>query len=500
MLQQCLCNLAHHRAYQRLVSAVVVFLLFVFILLNLPARSGKLLHTESDAQMMAAAIGQVDEFVPMEVEVKMSAQKDAEQGKVAAPDNANGLLDIGENSLPSQRHLTLVNLGLTMHSKCPACLGTELCEDIQDGHLRINKDEDLSVDSHVTIHQGLYQTSTPVWIKSFVRGDRFVSFEENVCLNRTGKAQCDVKKVIKDSFVAQAATFKPDRIKQQYVVAHNDPSGVRSVACATNSLMEQFQDATFDPGDVSLAARAMFYVALTVYPEINNLRFLTNTKSESYFVDLVGVCGRIAVFSNPGTPLTYVIKTGDWHQRAGIALQLFYMIDSFMKEDDSVFMIYSGFNTSNIYINNEGRVVLVDAHYLSFIDKESIGIEYEIPEGDLCNSDCLDKFQNELYSASPSPLQDAACRRASTMTMNIMFAQLCQHVLSDLPQHTHQPLHSGKATGLMHSPPIEQSSNIQSALKECVEETVWSGRIAAAEELKEILSMYANEHGPNADV
>ena len=42
--------------------------------------------------------------------------------------------------------------------------------------------------------------------------------------------------------------------------------------CMTDALLEQIEDATFEPGDVSPADMSMFYTALTLYPEVNNLR------------------------------------------------------------------------------------------------------------------------------------------------------------------------------------------------------------------------------------
>ena len=81
---------------------------------------------------------------------------------------------------------------LTKLSKCPACFGRDICEEIDNGVIQIDVPREWTFEKKKGVYFGRRHGTENIVIKTLVRDGDFKKFDSFICQNVTGTAECDV--------------------------------------------------------------------------------------------------------------------------------------------------------------------------------------------------------------------------------------------------------------------------------------------------------------------
>ena len=111
---------------------------------------------------------------------------------------------------------------LTAQSKCPACFGLDLCEDIQEGELKlINEHEETSnLFFRGTFKRYDVPGLTRVMVVAYDSSEEFKLFDDFICKNASAGLGCDVGDAVMDTFMAGHDALKPQFLKKAFRIAH----------------------------------------------------------------------------------------------------------------------------------------------------------------------------------------------------------------------------------------------------------------------------------------
>lgn len=129
--------------------------------------------------------------------------------------------------IPQDPDLEKVPAALTQTSKCPACLGQSLCEDIDQGIIKIRpqsiSDEGFKKGS---VYYGKYEESEVI-LKTLSPLEDWNKFDSFLCRNMSQGANCDVSSVILKSYMAKPQlSLTTSHLKEAYRIVHEKPDGL----------------------------------------------------------------------------------------------------------------------------------------------------------------------------------------------------------------------------------------------------------------------------------
>lgn len=397
----------------------------------------------------------------------------------------------------------------TQKDRCPACFGMELCEAIEKNEILV----DIPDEQTEAVKKGVYfgtWNDVPVAIKrlsSELYPKEFKLFDQFICKNVTGSANCDVSSAIvnKSCFVQKEKAFDQSFLHQAWKIAYSDggPLSLPYSLCLTSDIVDEFSkmygaSADGDPSKLTPNQRAVLFTSMAVQPESLILKFIMDKQFHRISPKFHGACGRLIVVEHGGVLLEHYLNQ-TFAERAEYALQLLGLVNMLWHTDPTWFALYKEFEFENVAVSYDREIYLIDYEELILIQNsnmdESIEDHETFLKDKMCNKDCFDDLWKNLSNTQQLSYlgRQRQCHSLHAISSAYMYSQLCRNILSDLSEHRRLADKNGrKYRGLLHSIPStgeqkEAESYINFALQECVHETSSGGRDAAVNKLSEIL-------------
>lgn len=118
---------------------------------------------------------------------------------------------------------------LLQDEKCPACYGEELCEEINNGELKIEMPKIPTAASKKGVYFGQWQ-GKKIALKTLDNEDfsNFQKFDRFICANQSLSSDCDTSSaVLNPKCVAmQEASFLPENLQEAWRIAHTGTDGL----------------------------------------------------------------------------------------------------------------------------------------------------------------------------------------------------------------------------------------------------------------------------------
>ena len=151
------------------------------------------------------------------------AQPPSETIWVAADDDHNDLKIYGNLTDVPLKHPQKVPDILTKLSKCPACFGRDICEEIDNGVIQIDVPPEWTFTKDKGVYFGRRHGTENIVIKTLVRDKVFKKFDSFICQNVTGTAECDVGNAIARSYVVSENAWTSKHLQETWKIVHPFP-------------------------------------------------------------------------------------------------------------------------------------------------------------------------------------------------------------------------------------------------------------------------------------
>jgi len=112
---------------------------------------------------------------------------------------------------------------LTKLSKCPACFGRDICEEIDNGVIQIDVPPEWTFAKDKGVYFGRRHGTENIVIKTLVRDKVFKKFDSFICQNVTGTAECDVGDAIARSYVVSENAWTSKHLQETWKIIHPFP-------------------------------------------------------------------------------------------------------------------------------------------------------------------------------------------------------------------------------------------------------------------------------------
>jgi hypothetical protein len=121
--------------------------------------------------------------------------------------------------------LEKVPIDWTALETCPACFGTDMCDAIKAGEIRINIPQVETPASKKGVYLGQWH-DIPVAVKRLSNWypKEFELFDKFICGSVTGKEKCNVAEAIvrQNSLAQQAKAFTPDYVHHAWQISYKE--------------------------------------------------------------------------------------------------------------------------------------------------------------------------------------------------------------------------------------------------------------------------------------
>ena len=183
----------------RVLCYVFAFVLVAFLLLQYFLNSGKLTAN--------------NQFTPSETDPSREAQ--------IVHINDFETIDLYTNVTNEPlKSLRRVPDNLTKLSKCPACFGRDICDEIESGTIQIDVPEAWAWTKYKGVYFGLRHGIERIVVKTLVRDKVFQKFDSFICQNVTGTSECNVADAIARSYIVNENTWTSRHFQESWKIVH----------------------------------------------------------------------------------------------------------------------------------------------------------------------------------------------------------------------------------------------------------------------------------------
>ena len=142
-------------------------------------------------------------------------------------DRVEDLINQQRLIVPQDPDLEKIPESLIQQSKCPACLGRSLCEDIAQGFIKM-RPQSISDTGFKkgSIYYGKYEESEVI-VKTLSPQEDWDKFDRFLCRNTSQSEHCDVSSVILKSYMAKPElALTIPHLKEAYKIVHDKSDGL----------------------------------------------------------------------------------------------------------------------------------------------------------------------------------------------------------------------------------------------------------------------------------
>ncbi|XP_078675080.1 divergent protein kinase domain 2A-like [Branchiostoma floridae x Branchiostoma belcheri] len=372
---------------------------------------------------------------------------------------------------------------LLRNDRCPACLGDNLCEEFEDGMIKLGSEV---TSGKVKAYAGTWD-KVNVTVTQCASEELLETFEKFVCEPET---TCDVGEVLLKQNLKEL--LQVEYLKKSLQVLHPNKS-LPATSCMSKPLLKMLQR-TFDDNrnkKLNRLEQAHLYTALHTCPHIALLKAIPRKKLP--VPAFLGACGNLVAMETPGKPLSmYLEVKGPWQVRANLSLQLLQMLDDFQNKDPDWLLMSVDVNIENFSVSSDGQLFLTNLGAMTIINKHNLDKNSTSKQASVCNEACFRGFARSLLERP-----ETSCRQAARYSQ-VMYALACQRILgcwqTDRSGQGRVTLSSSKDTaceygrGLLYGPPRGVKRELENLLTDCVEETKPDGRTKALKQIKVLLA------------
>ena len=225
----------------------------------------------------------------------------------------------------------------------------------------------------------------------------------------------------------------------------------------------------------------MLITTVATFPDAAVNRFILQAGIRIPKLGFYGACGRVVAVEGGYKPLSDYMEQS-LEVRKGLAAQLLKLLEILINEDPNWMLFTTDITMDNLVVTTAGEVVFHDLNQIMFIDRDMVdeGTNEEEKE---CDFQCLWRFYEDLVEGSDT----TGCYQMADRA-EIMFALACRNVLSDMEEERKIRPKSADQRGLLHSMADEDElEEVNSLIRDCVDETMRSGRLQATMNLAELL-------------
>ena len=240
----------------------------------------------------------------------------------------------------------------------------------------------------------------------------------------------------------------------------------------------------------------MLITSVATFPDAAANRFILQAGIRIPKLGFYGACGRVLAVEGGYKPLSDYMEQS-LEVRKGLAAQLLKLLEILINEDANWMLVTTDITMDNLVVTTGGEVVFHDLNQIMFIDRDMVDEDTNEDERSIdkeCDFQCLWRFYEDLVEGSDK----TGCYQMADKA-EIMFALACRNVLSDMAEERKIRPKSADQRGLLHSMVDEDElAEVNSLIRDCVDETQRPGRLQATMNLAELLLADFNE-GENND-
>ncbi|CAG0879726.1 unnamed protein product [Darwinula stevensoni] len=330
---------------------------------------------------------------------------------------------------------------LTEAGKCPACFGTSLCPDAEEGRLRLWGRSSASLLPASLLSATLLNVRNVYWgvwtVQDSFRGDKdmpvvFKKLAHDSELRELDRRICQAANMSSDCDVSTAGTRLSHSLDGDWdwdrglslvkalagPTRSSDPS---PLACPSRRLLTSMRTLFLGLAQEPLGLPLLLLLALNPEPILLEMM---NEDPGGHVPHVFGYCGRVVVVEDAGDPLSGFLRS-DWGTRAGLAVQLLDLARRLSPAVDgfAVYLMDLGYDN---FLVAEGRLRLADVEHVVVVDtavppdhvgKETWETEHK-SDPDLCDG-CLGFRPEDLCSHRSSDHNFYAVCSVSPFLMSI---------------------------------------------------------------------------------
>eukprot|EP00058_Branchiostoma_floridae_P007590 XP_002593078.1 hypothetical protein BRAFLDRAFT_72848 [Branchiostoma floridae] len=364
--------------------------------------------------------------------------------------------------------------------KCPACFGTDLCEEFENGKILFKYSSRLRIldifnikNVYFAIYEGM-----EVALKRLGHNSEFDQLDRWIC--ETGKEgpQCHIPSV---TYYSNFSRVIYEGLSPKSLGDMSD-----MVRCPSQRLIDRVLEKFAEhlgkeTEELSYQEKLHFLSTLKFNPEPLMLQTFPITEGWP-FPFYFGACGRLTVVQKCDKTLASYYSA-PWLKRVELSLQMM-KIAEYLTNNEADFGLYlTDISYENFGVTSDGNLFVIDVENVIVVDKQKIKADkprnwearYQ-SHFDECPgmSNCLS------FDVS------ALCRYLHT---DHNYYAVCRNMLSEYASEM------GKPGGLLHDPPetVVRDGTLQRLLAECAKPRTLYGRFDAAKELIELLGSFLKD-------
>ncbi|KAF2357894.1 FAM69 protein-kinase domain, partial [Trinorchestia longiramus] len=304
---------------------------------------------------------------------------------------------------------------------CPACLGSDLCEDISSGFLTLLSEAgEFNSDTQATEYPANIGVNHSVRLQ-VVDSKNMERATEALCGNGVAVASCGVKlAAVRWPYITSVEPLSAS-VAYSFLTAIGENIYTRPLLMCPTPLSLSVIEAAFASDPVSSGSgvptpsdKLNLLTALAVAPGFTVQKMTERLQLSPASVGSLGACGRAWLSGREKlTPLVRLLEEA-WSARAALGAQLIGMVEDMLESSEEWLVFIGMWSPNRLMVSSDGELLLQDSASVSVIDKSTLSIgasgEYGREDdlntlGRVCNGDCFAELLGQVLAESQFPVK-----------------------------------------------------------------------------------------------
>ena len=288
-------------------------------------------------------------------------------------------------------------------SKCPACLGEDICPSFFQGKIKLKKPSLVKYFFNAkNVYEARYE-SKDVMLKKLAHVQEWQDFDQKMCQSQHEK--CSVGNAVR---YLSSLWMTSKGIINHSVLKDNLPDSSELFTC-DHHLGSSSELIAFLQSRTSLWKQKPEHFLTTVMINPEPILAMAFPDSEGWpFPKYYGACGRFAMFEHAGQPLEAFLDV-NWAVRARLALQILQLAIK-MSDNPTLNLYLTDWSLDNFAVNTKLQIKLIDLENIILVNKTEIE-QVKAPGWDIAhhstafgceNRQCFSYFAPDLCSHKQS--------------------------------------------------------------------------------------------------
>ncbi|XP_018008376.1 uncharacterized protein LOC108666074 [Hyalella azteca] len=330
------------------------------------------------------------------------------------------LSKVSESDLGLHKHnLSQLLINLANERSCPACLGSDLCEDLSSGFLSL-----ISAKGVLDEETQAVEYMANIGVKHLVRlqvvdSGALEHVTRTLCGSGASVGSCTVKLAAARWPYITSVEALSSSVALSFINTNGENIYQRPLLMCSTPLSLSILEAAFASDPIGTGSsvptpsdKLNLLTALAVAPGFAVQKMTERLQLSPSSVGALGACGRAWLSGREKlTPLVDLLDD-TWSARAALGAQLLGMVEDMLESSDEWLVFVSLWSPERLMVAADGELLLRDSASVAIIDKGALSMgasgEYGTEEdlntlGRVCNSKCFSELFALIMADSHVP-------------------------------------------------------------------------------------------------